>query len=116
MAFERSDLAKKIREAREARGLTQAELGARLNPSMSQSGVANWELGFRVPPASALSQLAEVLDIDAGEMLHLAAAARPSDGGAAPVVEGRTGTAKRAPRASGPPEDAPSAVPMPAVT
>ena len=51
---------------REARGLTQRQVGAALG--VDGSVVGGWERGKRTPSVSRLGQLADVLDLDLGEL------------------------------------------------
>lgn len=50
-----------IKELREARGLTQSELGKKLG--LTQSAVAKWETGGFTPCTSTLLALADVLGV-----------------------------------------------------
>jgi transcriptional regulator with XRE-family HTH domain len=56
-----SDVAGRIREMRESRGLTQAALGARLGVTRSQ--VTLWETGGRNPSPTSLKQIALALGV-----------------------------------------------------
>lgn len=53
-----------IRKARKAKGLSQADMGSRLD--ITRQGYAHYELGGALPPAAELSKLCEILDLDAG--------------------------------------------------
>lgn len=53
-----------IRLRREALGLTQAQLGAMLEPPVNQSTVARWERGQVEPRRRFKGQLAAVLTTD----------------------------------------------------
>lgn len=55
-------LGNRIKELRESRGITQAQLADRLN--VTRSTVANWEAGNRLPDLNMLAHLADFLDID----------------------------------------------------
>ena len=55
-------LGNRIKELRESRGITQAQLADRLN--VTRSTVANWEAGNRLPDLNMLARLADFLDID----------------------------------------------------
>jgi transcriptional regulator with XRE-family HTH domain len=57
-----------LRIARQRAGLTQQELGDRIGGS--QPKIAGWEGGSCCPKVASLVQLAEVLDIDPGELLR----------------------------------------------
>ena len=54
------EVGKRIQQAREERGLTQAELAARLR--CTQSALSNYELGKRKPNLDLLNEIAEVLN------------------------------------------------------
>lgn len=56
-----SDVAGRIRETRESRGLTQAALGARLGVTRSQ--ITLWETGGRNPSPTSLKQIALALGV-----------------------------------------------------
>jgi transcriptional regulator with XRE-family HTH domain len=60
-----------IRQARKAKGLSQATVAADLG--VSQNAVSDWETGRCVPTVPLLSSLATLLDLDHGELLRLAA-------------------------------------------
>lgn len=62
-----------IREAREARGLTQAALG--LSCGVNQSTVAKWEQGRIAPTEANKIRVAAVLGAEARTMFPLALAA-----------------------------------------
>ena len=54
-----------IAEWREARGLSQEELGRRLGPDgVSDVTVSRWETGKRRPDLNALAAISEALDIE----------------------------------------------------
>ena len=55
-----SEVGKRIQQAREEKGLTQAELAARLD--CTQSALSNYELGKRKPNLDLLNEIAEVLN------------------------------------------------------
>ena len=57
----------RIKELRESRGITQAQLADRLN--VTRSTVANWEAGNRLPDLSMLALLADELDVDTAVFL-----------------------------------------------
>lgn len=52
-----------IREAREARGITRTELGARVG--LSQPAVSLWELGQRTPNLKDIPRIAGALGLSA---------------------------------------------------
>jgi transcriptional regulator with XRE-family HTH domain len=52
----------KLRELREAAGLSQKELAER--SGLSQNGISHWERGDREPGWSAVLALAEALGVD----------------------------------------------------
>jgi transcriptional regulator with XRE-family HTH domain len=51
----------RLRELRTAAGLTQAELGEKVDPSMQLQAVARYESGTRVPTLAILYRLAKAL-------------------------------------------------------
>jgi transcriptional regulator with XRE-family HTH domain len=59
---------KRLRELREAAGVSQAELGRSLG--ISQQAVGHWEAGNRVPPLDVLVRLAEVLGVTVNDFLE----------------------------------------------
>lgn len=65
----------RIREAREALGWQQQELGTRLG--ILPSAVAHWEAGRRIPDASSIVKLCRSLDVEADWLLGLDATAEP---------------------------------------
>lgn len=56
-----------IKQARQARGYTQRELGERIG--VSAITVSNWESGKRELRSSALCLLADVLDVSTDQLL-----------------------------------------------
>ena len=54
------EVGKRIQMAREEKGLTQAELAARLG--CTQSALSNYELGKRKPNLDLLNEIAEILN------------------------------------------------------
>lgn len=52
----------RLRELREAAGLTQKELAAKA--ALSQRAISHWEQGLREPVWSSVLALAEALDVD----------------------------------------------------
>lgn len=65
----------RIKELRQARGLTQAALAFRLELK-SPSTVTMWESGARRPPSTILPRLAQELGVEVGELYI------PTDAGA----------------------------------
>lgn len=61
-AVDRSQLGAVIRRARERQGLTQGQLGARLEAN--QSSVSTWEKGSVVPSVENLLKMADLLAVD----------------------------------------------------
>jgi transcriptional regulator with XRE-family HTH domain len=64
-------LAERLKARREALGLSQAKLGQRLNPPMSDVQVSNYETGRRSPDSHALRDLAVALECSADHLLGL---------------------------------------------
>lgn len=58
----------RIKELRESRGITQAQLADRLN--VTRSTVANWEAGNRLPDLSMLARLADELEVESSVFLE----------------------------------------------
>jgi len=52
-----------IRNARHQRGLSQADVGARLDPAVTQQQVGKWERGVNEPNIGHLRQLAQLLGL-----------------------------------------------------
>ena len=65
-AYDKLELARQLREARESRGLSQAQLAARLKTS--QPSIARMERGRMVPRLALLDRVAHAL----GGTLHVA--------------------------------------------
>lgn len=59
----------RIKEIRERRGLSQQELGARLN--INPNNISNWELGYSFPTYSGIRKLCMALACSADELLGL---------------------------------------------
>ena len=57
-----------LRIARRRAGLTQDELAERMGND--QSGISAWESGRYLPRVESIVRLAEVLEIDPGELLR----------------------------------------------
>lgn len=62
--IEKGAIGRRIKDAREALGLSQAELGGRLTPKKKQSYIANIETGYRDQPRELL-EIAEALGVRA---------------------------------------------------
>lgn len=62
------DTGLRLRRLREAAGLTQEEVGSRMDPPMTGQAVAKWEHGT-VPRLAALRQLAKLYGCTIGDML-----------------------------------------------
>lgn len=58
-----------IKKARQKKGLTQAELGKKLNVSASMIGA--WEKGIRHPKVGTISKIADALETEDYEILDL---------------------------------------------
>jgi len=60
-----------IREAREAIGLTQQQLGERigLKPNSAQPVVAGWERGDRPIPRRRVKEVADLLGLDIKDLI-----------------------------------------------
>ena len=61
------NVAAKIKAARAAAEISQAELGSRVG--VNQRQVSRWEVGLRVPDAYAIIKIAAALGIDPGALL-----------------------------------------------
>ncbi|MEM9709749.1 MAG: helix-turn-helix transcriptional regulator [Pseudomonadota bacterium] len=70
----------RLTAAREAAGLTQADLGARLGAD--DGAVAAWERDMAAPSSDRLSMIAAVLSVSVGWLMN-----GEGDGVAAPVVQ-----------------------------
>lgn len=64
---DRIELGRAIRDAREARGMTQLELSAKV--SLSRPAIANIEAGRQAMPVDNLCAIARALDVTAGYLL-----------------------------------------------
>lgn len=60
-------LGDKIKVFRKSKGFTQEELAIRLN--IVRQTVSKWEKGISVPDAENLQKLADVLEVDVGQLL-----------------------------------------------
>ncbi len=58
----RADMARRIREAREQRGITQTEAAQRLG--VPPSRIWEWETGARTPLAITIVEIIEKLELD----------------------------------------------------
>lgn len=63
------ELGRKIHELRTRRGVTQEELGKRLNPSVTRASIANIESGKQRVYAHSLIELAQALHVTIPELL-----------------------------------------------
>ena len=63
-----------IRQRRQERGLTQADIAGRVVPPVTRASIANLELGHQRVLAHTLVQLAEIFDVPVGELLSSAPA------------------------------------------
>lgn len=63
------ELGRKIHELRTQRGVTQEELGKRLNPSVTRASIANIESGKQRVYAHSLIELAQALHVTIPELL-----------------------------------------------
>lgn len=72
-----TDIARNIKRLRQARKLTQEELGEKLY--VTRQAVSNWETGKNQPDLETLKTLASVLEVDVKDLLY------------PPVQEGRRG-------------------------
>ena len=59
-----------LKRARQARGLTQAELGAAMAPPTSLYAVSLWELNKRRPDIDQLAALCRILHVSADVLLE----------------------------------------------
>ena len=60
-------IAERIKELRQARGWTQADLARRLN--ITRNGVNSWEQGLSVPSPASLVELAKVFSVTTDYLL-----------------------------------------------
>ena len=65
--FDTLKVAKRIRDGRNAKNMTQMELADKLGVSFQ--AVSNWERGASMPDISKLSDLSEILSISISELL-----------------------------------------------
>lgn len=92
MALFYEELGRRIREARSAKGLTQAQLGQAVG--LSRASVANIERGYQQISLHHLSQAAEVLGISVQTLLPPAALA-PQEANPGLAVAGLTDAQQR---------------------
>lgn len=62
---------------REAKGLTQEQLGARLN--VTKGAISRWEKDNRVPSLNVLAAIAEALDIPSTALYRIPGTTTPED-------------------------------------
>lgn len=72
-----------IRSARRRRGLTAAQLGEALDPSVTESAVTSWERGRTMPAYQAVEQMDAILGVSLNDLM----AARERAGAALPGEE-----------------------------
>ena len=65
-----TQFAKRLKELRTERGLSQAQLGEQM--FVNNSTVARWENGSRLPDAAMIARLSQVLAVDVGILLSAA--------------------------------------------
>ncbi|MDF2683974.1 MAG: hypothetical protein K0R47_5164 [Brevibacillus sp.] len=65
---EKKEMGRRIRAAREEKGLTQDELANKLGVK-NRASVANYEAGRTVPPGDVIRELANILNIDSDYIL-----------------------------------------------
>ena len=85
MAFDYENVARQIASLRRSKGITQAELGDRLN--VSPQAVSKWERGESMPDVSLLPDLAAILETTTDNILS---------GGSKMIAYGRKITVKEA--------------------
>lgn len=61
----------RIREVRKAKGLTLAEVAARCAPPTTAQTIGRLETGIRTVSVGWLNRIAEALDVDPSELVHL---------------------------------------------
>ena len=67
----KSEIGRRIKEAREALDLSLEELAKRTGGKLSKSRISNYEQGIRMPGPYEANVLAEVLGVDAAHLLCL---------------------------------------------
>ena len=83
----------RLRELREAAGLTQKELG--LRTGIGQSSIANWEQSLRSPTWEAVVLLADALGVDCRAFLQEPASTKPQGRGRPRKADGEEKPARR---------------------
>ena len=71
-----SPFADTLKRLRQARGLSQIQLGRRV--FVSNSTIARWENGSRLPDATMIARLSKALEVDIGTLLSTVAASDES--------------------------------------
>jgi transcriptional regulator with XRE-family HTH domain len=71
MSGKKSVLGSFLKSRREARGLTQEQLGTRLGYSSGHQYVSNWERGTSPPPMERLHEIAQILEISPDELINV---------------------------------------------
>lgn len=71
----RNPLAKRLRQARQARHLSQGGLAAALGGEVTQSAISYWESGKNLPTVDSLRELCRALGVSADWLLGLDAKA-----------------------------------------
>ena len=64
-----NDLAKRLKEVRLDRGMSQAQVSKALG--LSRNAYTNYELGLREPSISILKQLCEIFEVSADYLIGL---------------------------------------------
>ena len=64
-----NDLAKRLKEVRLERGMSQAQVSKTLG--LSRNAYTNYELGLREPSISILKQLCEIFEVSADYLIGL---------------------------------------------
>ena len=62
-------ISKSLRSLRIRSGLTQEEVGARLDPRVTKAAVASWESGKAKPRADKLTQLAQLFNVSVSDLM-----------------------------------------------
>lgn len=62
-------ISKSLRFLRIKSGLTQEEVGARLDPHVTKAAVASWESGKAKPRADKLTQLAQLFNVSVSDLM-----------------------------------------------
>ena len=82
-AQDRKLLGSLIRSARRRKGMTAAQLGEALNPSVTESAVTSWERGRTMPTYQAVEQMDAILGVSLNDLMS----ARERAGSAMPADE-----------------------------